>query len=152
VVRKLKVWQKLGIIGLAFLIPLGVTTYFLVDEQNYKIDFAQNELDGVETISEGEDDTAWLRVVESRPLEALQPVASPGLPRPAPLAKAPGWLSPTPGAIRRRAPLLGEHTDEIMGSLGYGRDAVAELRRMAPGVRDSHTGTFARGAGRGRPG
>lgn len=46
-VARLKVWQKLGIIGLAFIIPLALTTYFLVDEQNTKIAFAQSELDGI---------------------------------------------------------------------------------------------------------
>ncbi|MGZ5120941.1 MAG: CoA transferase, partial [Burkholderiales bacterium] len=29
-------------------------------------------------------------------------------------------LSETPGSIRTPAPLLGEHTDEVIGALGYG--------------------------------
>lgn len=58
----------------------------------------------------------------------LQPVDYPGLPAPAPLMRTPVELSETPGAIRRRAPTLGEHTDEIMESLGYSPDAVAALR------------------------
>ena len=49
----------------------------------------------------------------------FQPIEFPGAPRPAPVAKVPVWLSETPGAIRRRAPLLGEHTDEILAELGY---------------------------------
>ena len=40
-------------------------------------------------------------------------------------------LSETPGSIRRRAPLLGEHTDEILASLGYSREAIAALREKA---------------------
>ena len=62
-------------------------------------------------------------------LGLLQPVDYPGLPRPAPVAKIPVWLSETPGSIRRRPPLCGEHTETILASLGYDRGAIEELRR-----------------------
>jgi crotonobetainyl-CoA:carnitine CoA-transferase CaiB-like acyl-CoA transferase len=52
----------------------------------------------------------------------------PGAPRPAPIAKAPVWLSGTPGSIRRRAPTLGEHTEQILTKLGYDKKAIAKLR------------------------
>jgi crotonobetainyl-CoA:carnitine CoA-transferase CaiB-like acyl-CoA transferase len=58
----------------------------------------------------------------------FQPLDYPGLPRPAPVAKVPVWLTATPGGIRHRAPLLGEHTDAIMAELGYAPAAIAELR------------------------
>lgn len=37
-------------------------------------------------------------------------------------------LSATPGAIRSAAPRLGEHTDEVLGALGYDREEIARLR------------------------
>jgi crotonobetainyl-CoA:carnitine CoA-transferase CaiB-like acyl-CoA transferase len=45
-----------------------------------------------------------------------------------PLAPTPIELSETPGTYRRPAPLLGEHTDEILGSLGYSAADIALLR------------------------
>jgi crotonobetainyl-CoA:carnitine CoA-transferase CaiB-like acyl-CoA transferase len=58
----------------------------------------------------------------------FQETAFPGAPRPAPLAKVPVWLSETPGSIRHRAPMLGEHTDRILAELGYDAKAIAALR------------------------
>ena len=46
----------------------------------------------------------------------------------APVAGFPIALSATPGRIRRRAPGLGEHTDEILGELGYDAARIRELR------------------------
>ena len=37
-------------------------------------------------------------------------------------------LSETPGAIRRSAPTLGQHTDEILAEFGYGEKQIADLR------------------------
>ena len=58
----------------------------------------------------------------------FQPVPYPGLDKPAPLMKTPVELSRTPGEIRTRAPTLGEHTDQIMGELGYSDTEIAQLR------------------------
>ena len=55
----------------------------------------------------------------------FQPTEFPGAPKPAPIAKVPVWLSGTPGSIRRRAPTLGEHTDQILAELGYDKKAIA---------------------------
>ncbi len=37
-------------------------------------------------------------------------------------------LSRTPGALRRPAPKLGEHNDEIYGGIGYSRERIAAMR------------------------
>jgi crotonobetainyl-CoA:carnitine CoA-transferase CaiB-like acyl-CoA transferase len=58
----------------------------------------------------------------------LRELAYPGSPRPAPVVDTPIRLSETPGAIRSRAPLLGEHTEAILAEIGYSRAQVTRLR------------------------
>lgn len=52
----------------------------------------------------------------------------PGAGKPAPVMQTPFSLSQTPPAIHRRAPTLGEHTDQIMKALGYSDAEIAALR------------------------
>ena len=58
-------------------------------------------------------------LIEERPHPALGEAV--------PLAPTPIDLSETPGSYRRPAPRLGEHTDEILASLGYDAAEIAAL-------------------------
>lgn len=58
----------------------------------------------------------------------LTPTPYPGTNKDAPIASTPVRMTASPGTIRARAPMLGEHTDQVLGSLGYGVDEIAALR------------------------
>lgn len=52
----------------------------------------------------------------------------PGAPKKVPIFATPVTLSRTPPEIRQRAPLNGEHTDEILAGIGLNAKAIASLR------------------------
>ncbi|MEK6302992.1 MAG: CoA transferase [Acidobacteriota bacterium] len=64
--------------------------------------------------------------VNSRHL--LEQIDYPGGSKPVPIASPPVRLSEAPAAACRRAPVLGEHTDEILGELGFTPEDIAALR------------------------
>jgi len=60
--------------------------------------------------------------------ELFKYIDYPGAPRPVPIASTPVRLSETPGQVRRRAPTLGEHTEQVLRGLGFTGEEIAAFR------------------------
>lgn len=58
----------------------------------------------------------------------FQKVSYPSIKNPVPIVSTPLELSENPGEIKTRAPLLGEHTDQILEELGYSKKEISNLR------------------------
>ena len=58
----------------------------------------------------------------------LEPIEYPGIDTAAPIAQMPIDFSTLDVSIRRRAPTLGEHTDEILESLGFDKGDISSFR------------------------
>jgi len=61
-------------------------------------------------------------------MELVEPVAYPGASKDIPVIRAPIRLSDSQKAVPARAPLVGEHSDAILGELGYDVEAISALR------------------------
>jgi crotonobetainyl-CoA:carnitine CoA-transferase CaiB-like acyl-CoA transferase len=64
--------------------------------------------------------------VNSRNL--LEQLEYPGATKPIPIASTPVRLSESTGGACRRAPTLGEHTDEVLAEIGFSDQEITELR------------------------
>ena len=58
----------------------------------------------------------------------LEPIEYPGIDTPAPVAHMPMDFSTLDVSIRRRAPTLGEHTNEILESLGFDKSEIISFK------------------------
>ncbi len=61
--------------------------------------------------------------------EMLVPVDHPGSTQAVRTIGTPVKLSRTPGGVRHRAPMLGEHTDAVLAEAGFAPEAIAALRQ-----------------------
>ena len=61
--------------------------------------------------------------------EMLPQVEQPGSKHKVTVPGVPAKLTRTPGGVFQRAPLLGEHTDDILDGFGFSAEAIATLRK-----------------------
>ncbi|MCO5070831.1 MAG: CoA transferase [Rhizobiaceae bacterium] len=60
--------------------------------------------------------------------DMLVEVEHPGSARPVTIASTPIRMTATPGGVTRRAPLTGEHSEEVLNSIGMSPDEIAALK------------------------
>ena len=71
----------------------------------------------------------WVSPVSTSAKEMLPWVEHPGLDHAVQIAGVAVKMSETPGKVRHRAPLLGEHTDHFLKSIGCSDGDIARLRQ-----------------------
>lgn len=68
---------------------------------------------------------------QAKAMEFFSSINFPGLPKPAPVARLPVEFSGLDTEITDRPPLLGEHSVEVLQSLGFSLDEIENLHRNA---------------------
>ena len=77
---------------------------------------------------------SWQEALDHPAVQALghlQPLPFPGTPSSPPVANTPFSLSNSEVGITKRAPQVGEHTDEILREAGYDDAQIEELRKLS---------------------
>ncbi len=69
-----------------------------------------------------------------RAREMVVELDQPGATQPVRQLGVPVKLSRTPGAVEKPGPALGEHTDEVLASRGYGADEIESLKQPGAGA------------------
>jgi crotonobetainyl-CoA:carnitine CoA-transferase CaiB-like acyl-CoA transferase len=69
-----------------------------------------------------------LKDEQVRARSLIQETDYPGSSKPIPVSSPAVRLGETPGLVHHRAPALGEHTDEVLGELGFNKEQIAEFR------------------------
>jgi len=72
------------------------------------------------------------QVFEDESVREAQPfqwVSYPGIPGTAPIVAPPVTMARTPWALKRRPPVAGEHSDEVLEEIGYSAAAIEDFRR-----------------------
>jgi crotonobetainyl-CoA:carnitine CoA-transferase CaiB-like acyl-CoA transferase len=87
------------------------------------------ELAGVVAVGAVQDAAAVVGDPHLQAREMTVPLEHPGRADPVTVAGVPVKLTRSPGGVRGRAPLLGEHAEAILGELGHDAAAVADLAR-----------------------
>jgi methyl-accepting chemotaxis protein len=119
---RLRIWQKIALIALGFTLPLALTMHYLMDEKNYKIDFARWELYGDEYLRPAAD---VLESALARKSVARRQLAGQG--------SAKGDLVKADAQLSAQLKALNEVDAKLTGPLKTGPSELRERNRQSSG-------------------